>query len=74
VDRTLSSGETDLDKGSVDLPVIVDNEYIKKTEILPQPESDPPLAIAAAVAQIEIYVVLEQVSHFPLLLSFWMSC
>jgi hypothetical protein len=47
--------------GSVDLPVIVDNEYIKKTEILPQPEGDPPLAMAAAVKMIEIYMVLEQV-------------
>ncbi|KAF7561742.1 hypothetical protein G7046_g2399 [Stylonectria norvegica] len=51
-----------LSECSVDLPVIVDNEYIKKTEILPQPGSDPPLAIAAAVKMIEIYMVLEQVS------------
>ncbi len=52
--------------GSVDLPVIVDNEYIKKTEILlPQPEDDPPLAMAAAVKMIEIYMVLEQVSCHP---------
>ena len=36
--------------------------YIKKTEILPQPEDDPPLAMAAAVKMIEIYIVLEQVS------------
>ncbi|KAI1616434.1 fungal-specific transcription factor domain-containing protein [Exophiala viscosa] len=50
-----------LSECSVDLPVIVDNEYIKKTEILPQPEGDPPLAMAAAVKMIEIYMVLEQV-------------
>lgn len=47
--------------GSVDLPVIVDNEYITKTEILPQPEDDPPMAMAAAVKMTEIYMVLEQV-------------
>ncbi len=47
--------------GSVDLPVIVNNEYIKKTEILPQPDDDPPVAMAAAVKTIEIYMVLEQV-------------
>lgn len=41
--------------------MIVDNEYIKKTEILPQPEDDPPLAMVAAVKTIEIYMVLEQV-------------
>ncbi|KIV79063.1 hypothetical protein PV11_06650 [Exophiala sideris] len=50
-----------LSECSVDLPVIVDNEYIKKAEILSQPEGDPPLAMAAAVKMIEIYVVLEQV-------------
>ncbi|EXJ84012.1 hypothetical protein A1O3_04679 [Capronia epimyces CBS 606.96] len=49
-----------LSECSVELPVIVDNEYIKKTEILPQPEGDPPLAMAAAVKMIEIYMVLEQ--------------
>jgi len=52
--------------GSVDLPVIVDNEYIKKTEILPQPEDDPPVAMAAAVKMIEIYMVLEQVRDDPM--------
>ncbi|KAK4941607.1 hypothetical protein LTR10_018484 [Elasticomyces elasticus] len=50
-----------LSECSVDLPVIVDNEYIKKAEILSQPEGDPPLAMAAAVKMIEIYMVLEQV-------------
>ncbi|EHY58228.1 hypothetical protein ABEF92_006017 [Exophiala dermatitidis] len=50
-----------LSECSVDLPVIVDNEYIKKTQILPQPEDSPPLAMAAAVKMIEIYMVLEQV-------------
>lgn len=59
--------------GSVDLPVIVNNEYIKKTEILPQPEDDPPVAMAAAVKTIEIYMVLEQVCydrvHFHLILT-----
>ncbi|KIV97515.1 hypothetical protein PV10_01262 [Exophiala mesophila] len=50
-----------LSECSVDLPAIVDNVYIKKTEILPQPEDDPPLAMAAAVKMIEIYIVLEQV-------------
>ncbi|KAF1814417.1 hypothetical protein P152DRAFT_512783 [Eremomyces bilateralis CBS 781.70] len=50
-----------LSECSVDLPVIVDNEYIKKTEILPQPEGNPPLAMAAAVKMIEIYIALEQV-------------
>lgn len=48
-------------KGSVDLPAIVDNDCIKKTEILPQPEHNPPLAMAAAVKMIEIYMILEQV-------------
>lgn len=65
LDSISSSTGTELNTGSVDLPVIVDNEYIKKTEILPQPESDPPLAIAAAVTKIEIYMVLEQVSSLP---------
>lgn len=57
-----------LNIGSVDLPVMADNAYIKKTQILPQPESDPPLAIAAAVTNIEIYIVLEQV------ISSYLSC
>lgn len=56
----------ELEPGSVDLPVIVDNEYIKKTEILPQPEDNPPLAMAAAVKMIEIYMVLEQVRGGPI--------
>lgn len=59
--------------GSVDLPVIVDNEYIKKTEILPQPEGDPPLAMAAAVKMIEIYMVLEQVRRAPMPLNLTLS-
>lgn len=52
--------------GSVDLPVIVDNKYIKKTEILPQPEDDPPVAMAAAVKMIEIYMITEQVCYDPI--------
>ena len=47
--------------GSVDLPVIVDNEYVTKTTILPQPESSPPVAMAAAVEVTKLYMVLEQV-------------
>lgn len=51
--------------GSVELPVIVDNEYITKTTILAQPESSPPVAMAAVVKITEIYMVLEQVSYVP---------
>lgn len=51
--------------GSVDLPIIADNEYITKTEILPQPESNPPVVMAAAVKITEIYMVLEQVGCVP---------
>lgn len=47
--------------GSVELPVIVDNAYITKTAILSQPQSRPPVAMAAAVKITEIYMVLEQV-------------
>ncbi|KAH7014183.1 uncharacterized protein B0I36DRAFT_48499 [Microdochium trichocladiopsis] len=57
-----------LSECSIVLPVAVDNEYIKKTEILPQPESNSPLAIAAAVTTIEIYIILEHV-WFPFSLN-----
>ncbi|QKX55394.1 uncharacterized protein TRUGW13939_02487 [Talaromyces rugulosus] len=50
-----------LSECSVDLPVIVDNEYVTKTTILPQPESSPPVAMAAAVEVTKLYMVLEQV-------------
>ncbi|WRT68787.1 uncharacterized protein IL334_005767 [Kwoniella shivajii] len=46
---------------SIELPAVVDNEMITKTEILPQLEDDPPVIMAAAVKTIEIYIVLEQV-------------
>jgi hypothetical protein len=46
--------------------VIVENEYIRKTEIVSQPEDKPPLAMAAAVKTIEIYMILEQVSDISL--------
>ncbi|KAF4126552.1 Fungal trans [Geosmithia morbida] len=50
-----------LSECNVDLPIVISNEYIRKTEILPQPDDSPPLAIAAAVKTLQIYIVLEQV-------------
>ncbi|OKL61515.1 hypothetical protein UA08_03104 [Talaromyces atroroseus] len=50
-----------LSECSVELPVIVDNEFITKTAILSQPESSPPVPMAAAVKITEVYMVLEQV-------------
>ncbi|OCF54409.1 hypothetical protein L486_07957 [Kwoniella mangroviensis CBS 10435] len=50
-----------LSECSVELPAVVDNGMITKTEILPQPEDNPPVIMAAAVKMVEIYIVLEQV-------------
>ncbi|RAO70505.1 uncharacterized protein BHQ10_006517 [Talaromyces amestolkiae] len=50
-----------LSECSVELPAIVDNQYVTKAAILPQPESSPPVAVAAAVKITELYMVLEQV-------------
>nr|XP_019047902.1 hypothetical protein I302_04522 [Kwoniella bestiolae CBS 10118]OCF26832.1 hypothetical protein I302_04522 [Kwoniella bestiolae CBS 10118] len=50
-----------LSECSIELPVVVDNGMITKTEILPQPEDNPPVIMAGAVKMIEIYIVLEQV-------------
>ncbi|WWC73361.1 uncharacterized protein I206_107328 [Kwoniella pini CBS 10737] len=50
-----------LSECSIELPAVVDNGMITKTEILPQPEDNPPVIMAGAVKLIEIYIVLEQV-------------
>ncbi|WWC64303.1 uncharacterized protein I303_106913 [Kwoniella dejecticola CBS 10117] len=50
-----------LSECSIELPAVVDNGMITKTQILPQPDDDPPVIMAAAVKTIEIYIVLEQV-------------
>ncbi|KAL7422060.1 hypothetical protein Q5752_003835 [Cryptotrichosporon argae] len=50
-----------LSECSVDLPAVVDNDLITKTKILAQDPARPPVAMAAAVAQLEISIVLVQV-------------
>ncbi|WVQ94815.1 hypothetical protein IAU59_001898 [Kwoniella sp. CBS 9459] len=50
-----------LSECSIELPAVVDNGMITKTEILPQPIDSPPVIMAAAVKMIDLHIVLEQV-------------
>ncbi|OCF34177.1 hypothetical protein I316_04127 [Kwoniella heveanensis BCC8398] len=50
-----------LSECSIELPAVVDNGMITKTEILPQPVDSPPVIMAAAVKMIDLYIILEQV-------------
>ncbi|KAK6904455.1 hypothetical protein I203_105268 [Kwoniella mangroviensis CBS 8507] len=51
-----------LSECSIELPAVVDNGMITKTEILPQPEDNPPVIMAAAVKMVEIYIVLSGIN------------
>ncbi|WVF67228.1 hypothetical protein IAT40_001976 [Kwoniella sp. CBS 6097] len=50
-----------LSECSIELPAVVDNGMITKTEILPQPIDSPPVIMAAAVKMIDLHIILEQV-------------
>ncbi|ODN83758.1 hypothetical protein L202_01849 [Cryptococcus amylolentus CBS 6039] len=46
---------------SVDFPAIIDNEYITKSAMGPQPDDRPSVIMAGAVKNLETFMVLEQV-------------
>ncbi|WVQ72168.1 hypothetical protein IAR50_001713 [Cryptococcus sp. DSM 104548] len=46
---------------SVDFPAVIDNEYITKSAMGPQPDDRPPVIMAGAIKILETFIILDQV-------------